>query len=248
MDADKRHQLKQNELAGALARVSTLDFTDRRVLYPTLVILVAAILLGAYKFRQWQQSKSAAQTWTALIDVGDVVPERVDAQLASLRSIIQSAPDRSSAAMARLRLTSALIANGNRTANRGQLDEALAELKLLTGDPAAPSAVRAAAWYNTGLALESKREFDSAEKVYEQLANDPEFVGSPFREIASDRRTRLKDFREPVHFVPGLAPAPGAASRPAADVNATQPATTQPAEAAGRAEPAQPASSPTSPP
>jgi len=209
MDAETRHQLKQNELAAALMRLRTMDQRTTRII---VIIAVAIVLVAAWRVTGWVSQRSAEQAWRALaaVDVGGSVPvAELPAAIAELRSAANDSHD-AVALSARLRLAAALLRQAD---NDPQVAEAnTAEARQiatdLVGQSDLPVTVTGPAYYLLGRIHENAREWDAARQVYETLT-ESRFAGSPFQRIAGEKLTTLDELSKVrVELQPGLPPAP----------------------------------------
>ena len=209
MDAETRHQLKQNELAAALMRLRTMDQRTTRIV---VIIAVAIVLVAAWRVTGWFSQRSSEQAWQALgsVSIGSYMPaEELPGAIAELR---QSANDRRDevAMSARLRLAAALLHQADLDAATAEANTAEARQIVtgLTGRADAPLAVSGPAYYLLARIHENAREWDAVRKVYETLT-ESDFAGSPFQRIAEDRLATLDEVsRERVTLLPGLPPPP----------------------------------------
>jgi predicted negative regulator of RcsB-dependent stress response len=215
MDADTRHQLRQNELAEALARLK--DFSDRRTLAWIAVILAAVLAYAGYKFWGWRQRADLVAASESLASVRGVLdPSLGEAPLDRLRQIIAENDDPGLVALARLQLGHGLETRAESPEASASLHDAQTQYEEILAMPGAPDSIKAAAVYRLGLIRETEREFGEARKRYGSLVDNPSFRGSPFVDFAKTRLEQLDELAEPVVFEPGMKPLP-----------ATQPATAE---------------------
>lgn len=258
MDADTRHQLKQNELAQALGKIRTLG--DRQLIgWIAVLVVIAASYTG---YRMYKGGKAAALEggWAQLANAGSVFnPVNSPEADAQLRALIADQSDPTLLSSARLTLAQTLVrAAYNETQRRELLlKEAEALLRQIIDDPAAPGSVAAAATYAIGSVYESLGQFEQAKASYADLADNARFAGSPFVSIGAERRDSVDELaKTKVVFEPGDPPPP---PKPVAPLGpelpfgpTTEPTTqaSQPTSAdTGDTPPAtQPASQPTDPP
>ena len=64
MDADTRHQLKQNELAETLSKLR--DFSDKRTLTWLAVIVAIALVYAGYRYWSWQHEVGVTEAYQTL--------------------------------------------------------------------------------------------------------------------------------------------------------------------------------------
>ena len=232
MDADKRHQLKTNELAEALTKLR--DFGgDRQTRIWLAVLAVALIVIVGYRTWGRVQAGRLAHGWQTFAEVGPRVETDAAGAAEDLRSLISSAPNRAVAAAARLRLADALrrIAESDPQQADAVLNESVEALAAVVDDDRVSPALVAAASYSLGTSYESLRDFDRAAEAYKLVSEDVRFAGSPFVDMAADRLASLDDLRVPVDFEPGLPPTAEPAEMPTTAATTSQPAT-KPAESA----------------
>jgi predicted negative regulator of RcsB-dependent stress response len=231
MDADKRHDLKSNELAEALAKLRNLG-SDRQTLYWLLALLIVVVAFAGYRF--WSRARQAHLTtaWAKLSQYEQRLASDPDASIEGLRTLGGEAANPTLAAAARLRAAAALRERAFAQPDRQQdlLEESLATLRLVTEPPGTPPALVAAALFSMGTSYESLRQLDQAAQVYQRIVNESQFAGTPVREEAADRLASLDELRTPVAFVPGLPPPPTTQRvvTPARVFPQTQPTDTQP--------------------
>lgn len=210
MDADTRHQLKQNELAEALARLR--DFSDRRTAAWLAVILVIALGYAGYKFWRWQQRVQVVESYQTLASAGTGVVDASlgDAPLAQLRQLIADNSQPGLVALSRLQLAQGLEARGQTAETASKLTEAETQYQAILDMPEAPKYIKAAAVFRLGMLYETRREFDRARETYTGLSEDARFAGSPFIELATQRLEQLDRLALPIDFEPGVRPLPAA--------------------------------------
>lgn len=208
MDAERRHQLKTNELGEAFEKISSFDFTDRRFIGG--VVAVVAIVLGYLGWQWWQSSraKALAYGWSELAAVNTMDQVGQSDPVGRLRIIIKNNSDPGLLAAARLRLASALRVEAQRLPLQREtlLREGIEELDKSIQDKAVvPEWVAAALYAQAGL-YEELRRFDDAAARYRSL-EDARFAGTPFQMLATARAPSLEELRIDVRFTPGISPA-----------------------------------------
>ena len=239
MDAEKRHQLKTNELAEALGKVR--DFGgDPQTRY--WMIGIAAILVAYAGYRLWNNmaAQRVAAGWHELSQVS--AQDNASVAIDELRTLITQAPNQTAEAVGRIRLAAALRNRADETPAEREslLKEAVETLKPLVSDPNAEASLVAAAAFSLATMNESLREFDAAAVVYKMIVDEKRFEGSPFREASSKRLETLDELRVPIAFEPGMPPEPVAPpidlSRPPGQAS-VQPVTAAPPPAAATPKP-----------
>ena len=216
MDADKRHQLKQNELAEALTRLR--DFNDPRFIYA--VVALVAIGLGVLGYYGWQYSRRHAleQGWQRLASTTSGLATDDETRLASaqdeLRSMIQDTKDPALAGYARLELATSRITQAFRqpTQRKAAFEEAATLLEQIRRDPQCPPLLDAAATFALASTYESLDQFDKAKELYQTLIDEQRYQGFAYKNVAAERLSNIDKLKAPVAFVPGTPPPP--ASQP----------------------------------
>ncbi len=248
MDAQRRHELKTNELSEALERI--MSWNDPTLKYWLGGILLVLLVYGGYRLWGWNRLQTRIAGWERLIHLDTSAADPAADPVAELRSLADSSADRSLSGAARLRLAQALVERAERfpAEREALLHQAAGELQSMIGDPGLPASLVAAATYALASVHESLRDLPGAEAAYRTLA-EPRFTGTPFQFLAEERLKTLPDLARPVAFVEGKAPPPPAlppAPGPeapgigdAAPPTATGPAAPQ--EPAPSAEPGEPA-------
>lgn len=208
MDADTRHQLKQNEFAEALSRLR--DFTDARFWYCVIVIVIVAGGWAGYRLWQGQQAATLESNWSRLLAIRMMDPGGVGESINQLNALISDNSDPKLVAAARLRLGNALTLQTLMDPMRREslLREAVEVYAAIANAPEVPDSIAAAATYALGTAHESLREFDEARRTYEALGAEERFAGTPFKELAAQRLETLDEVTAKVVFMAGQAPPP----------------------------------------
>lgn len=212
MDADKRHQLKQNELAEALARLR--NFNDPRFIYG--IVALVAIGLGVLAWYGWQYSRRHAleQGWQRLslasAGLASNDTNRVTAAQEDLRSMIADTKHAGLAGYARLELAASRIAQAFRQpAQRpAAFEDAASLLEQIRATPESPRTLQAAATFALASTYESLRRFDKAKELYKILTDEPQYQAFAYKTLAEDRLSSLDTLLKPVTFEPGTPPQP----------------------------------------
>jgi hypothetical protein len=229
MDADTRHQLRQNELAEALSKI--WDLSDRRSLTWLGVIVVIALAYAGYKYWGWRQQADLIQAERVLSSLNPADPSLGNAPLDQLRRLIAENSDPGLLGRARLLLAQGLEARGLGADGAEKLQQAERVYQEILAMPQAPAAVKAPATYRLGILYETRRDFESARKTYTSLSTDSGLAGSPFTKLAEARLESLDELSKPVEFEAGVRPlSTEETEEPAPDVGAAP--ETQPAGAA----------------
>jgi len=257
MKAERRHELKENELAQALGDLATYVRTHGTRLVLIVGGAVAALLVGWYYVSS--RSEAASRDWqryTELLSTQDQLG--LEGTVGEFREIGDNASKDALAMHALARaghnaLTLALQAPTASDAQRytREAEEAFNELlRRFRGKPIARGVAL------SGLALAAENRFivdgdasqkEVARRHLESIKNDPELNATPMQSQAISRLNILDDIFKPVTFdPPRLPPKPAAApseatgdlpgfiSPPASDVD---PADEAPSGAADTQEP-----------
>jgi hypothetical protein len=206
MDADKRHQLRQNELAEALGRLR--DFTDRRTVVWGLVILAIALGYGGYKLWKYRESRNVIASYRTLNSLNAHDVSLGEAPLTQLRQLVANSRQPALIALARLQLAQGLEARAEQADDPTRLAEAQSQYQTIVDMPDVPPHIRAAAMYRLGVLHETQRDFAQARQTYESLSRDARYEGSPFQELAVTRLEHLDDWAVPIAFRSGSKPLP----------------------------------------
>lgn len=203
MDADTRHQLKQNELAEVLGKLQSVDRTT--VMWIVAIVLILA-LWGGYKAYGWWQQQQQAATWAEFIVASPQARPGQAPPTQTLREFINSdSPEL--ADLARVRLAAALVqeASSGAAGADQKLQEALSAVQTTAADTTAPLAVRGPAYLLMARIYEDQGDWDAARATYETLAQD-EFAGSPAHELAKANLSDLDLVSTEFTFAPGMSP------------------------------------------
>jgi len=264
MDADTRHQLKQNELFEAMRNLRTV--LEPPTVYWLLLIIVIVAAWGGYKIYKSTRESSLAAQWQGVITVESITADGVsDEALARLRDAVSDSKNPAVEAAARLRLGHALLARSySDEAKREALGREAVEVLSPATDPTkTPAPFAAAAQFALGSAYETLRQFADARTAYETIADQPAFLDLPYTTLAAQRLDSLNDLESPIKFVAGEAPPPAPPATAPAPVQirpttrpaaiATQRATpaeqpAEPSEEPQTNEAAEPTTQPTAPP
>lgn len=199
MDADTRHQLKQNELAEALEKVKHLDRT-------TILLIIGAVALlivfGGVRLMQWQTAESNKQAWSEFFWLDAQASGDRAALLAELRPIAAEGDARGGAAA--LRIASLLLGEAMEDPETGaaKAAEAAAALEPVVGTTQ-PAEILAPAHFLLAQANEWQEQWDRARQHYQAL-EDPRFAGSPLQQLAVDRLAGLEELATiELTFTPG---------------------------------------------
>ena len=206
MDADSRHQLKQNELVEFL---SQFRHPDRNTLATIGVVL--AVVLGYVGWRAWGYFSltSREHAWEHVAQItGD--PNNISVQAQLREAAAQAGP---AGDLARIRLATALLtqaADDGDLAASGKAGAEVAKLmQPMVDRPDVPTALAGSATMLLAQALEAQRDLDGARKYYQALvSNGSRFAGYPVQDAARVQLTSLDTLKREVVFLPGAAPQP----------------------------------------
>ncbi len=210
MDADTRHQLKQNELAEFLGRLR--DLNDPRFRYTIAVVVVAVIAIAAWQLVKFQQRHAQEESWRRLTDLavatGTTDPTELATATDGLRAFVQETSDPALAGYARLQLARLRYdqAFNDPQQRPAGFEEAAALLEEITGTPGMPPKVAAAALFLLATTHESLGQADAAATLYERLASEEQYSGAGFAKVVDERLEDIDELRTPIVFEPGDPP------------------------------------------
>ena len=204
MDAERRHELKENALATTLVRV--WEQLDRYSTPLAIALAAVAVIVGGYRLWTWNSALKIEQGWAQLMDVGPASESDSQGNVDSLREIGSRNLHPTLDAAVHLRVASELTRGvAGRSAER--IFEAVRELEEVTNAAGAPAPIRAAAEFRLATLFETLGKFEDAQQRYRNLTENPEFAGSPFQDLSNERLTSLDTIRKPVEMIAGLPPA-----------------------------------------
>ncbi len=213
MEAERRHQLKTNELAEALTKVRAFWNDPQTVYWLAGIALVLAIWVG-YKVWNNIQARQQAGGWAQLSEVGEQLAANAPGALNTLRDLVKDAPSAAVEGNARLQLGRVLRVDALKVTpvDENMLRESVQVLQPMIDRADMPPTLAAAAAFSLATTQESLRQFDEAQRTYEKLMNDPRLAGSPFVERAKERLASLDELRKPIAMAEGLPPPPPTAA------------------------------------
>lgn len=222
MDANTRHQLKQNELAEALAKLRSMN--DPRFLWGLVIVGAAVcVVLGWYAYRYTRQNaleRDWAQLGRLMVGVAAEDPATAQAAQGELAAAIQEWSDPTLRGYGQLQLARAKVDQAylNPGARQAALGEAAEMLNKIRSAPDTDAALHAAATFLLATTYESLRDFEGAKSLYQSLVDGPRYAGSPFQRLATDRLKDIDKLSDAIAFLPGSppppAPPPGGATPP----------------------------------
>lgn len=221
MDADTRHQLKQNELAEALGRLR--DWNNPSTRYTLMGLLVIVVFFTGWQWFGYTNRRGAEQAWERLASFQTALANPDVAQVSAaedgLRVLIQKSSEPALAGFARLLLAESRYKSGlaKPEERADAFGEAAGVLEQVLAGEDPPVPVEAAALFALASTRESmsvlpdadrKAELDRARELYQKLTQDARFSGSPYVELATQRLETLDDLRTPIVLVAGDRPPP----------------------------------------
>lgn len=210
MDADTRHQLKQNELAEAINRLR--DWDDPRLRWGLVVLAVLA--LAVIGWFSWQASVEYAleQDWQRLADIAMAMEADEQGAEDDLRALIADASSPVLAGYARLRLASARVneAMEDPSVRQQALTEAEDELDKVVNNHGGSPMLAASAMFALASVKESLGDMSGARALYESLGESSEYAGSPYQSLAEARLEDMGALETEIAFAPGAPPEPEA--------------------------------------
>ncbi|MFH1746702.1 MAG: hypothetical protein ABIG44_06610 [Planctomycetota bacterium] len=237
MDAEKRHQLKTNELAQALSKIK--DFGgDSTMRYWLLAIVVVIVAFLAYRMWGSMHSAQLAAGWQSLSEINTLPGSELAAAVENLRNVATGTTDKALIASARIRLGAVLRRQAETQSDNRQslLAESATVLQQAVDDPDTPAPLAATAAFSLATTCESLSHYEpdrlnQAQELYRQLVDEPRYAGTPFTIMAEGRLENFADLHEKIDFLPGAPPpvgadAPSSEPLPVTSAPATQPAAT----------------------
>lgn len=226
MDADRRHELKQNELADAIERIR--NATDKSTLAWAGVLVAIVVVWFGWRFVNAQAEASLKAEFGALAEV-DISPEGItDDTLANLRDMAASSPNTKFENFARLKLAAALRVMSEKNAQPELLQEAESQYQLVRNSSRATPAEKAGAMFQLAQLAEERRAFDEAKALYEEIVDSEAYVGTGFDSLATSALTNIDELPRKFVLEPGMPPTPAASSTPTFSTPGMQPPTADP--------------------
>jgi uncharacterized protein (UPF0147 family) len=221
MKADERHQLKQNELAEALAQLR--DWNSPTTRYTLLVLALVAIAFGAWRVWAYHQRHTLEQGWQRLGTIEMTLSGKDQAAAAGaaseLRALIQETSDPGLQGYARLRLARERVqeAFSKPEERQAAFAEAVQILEQIIHGPNTPASLEAAASFALGSTHEClatvepasrQSQLDKAAELYQKITQEPRFKGTPYPTLAAERlKTMATLLKTAIAFTAGPAPA-----------------------------------------
>lgn len=212
MDADTRHQLKQNELAEALMRLRELK--DPRVLYSLVAVVVVVVAVVAWygwrSSRQYAAEQSSQRLGQIQENLMRADPLQITAAQADLRALAADAANPALTASAQLLLARAYYDEALQSSDKRteSFQQAATVLEQMRASSSTPAVMRAAASFLLGSTYESLARFDDARKVWQELVENPQYVGTPYPMVAEGQLESLNEISVDVAFAQGGPPMP----------------------------------------
>ncbi len=221
MDADTRHQLRQNELAETLLRLRSWDNPSTR--YALLAVVAVLLIVGGWK--AWSYSRAAAveRDWRSLTSVNESLLMGADAATAQgeLQSLINGGANEAVQCYARLALAQTRIQQALEDPEQREagLTEARTLLQEVVSDGGASGALRAAASYGLATVKEWDHDYAGARELYQSVVdNAAHYAGSPWVQMSQDRLLDIDELEAEVVFAAGAPPTAGAATGAKRDI------------------------------
>lgn len=189
MDAETRHQLKDNELAQVLEQLRN---PRREVIYWIGAVIAVILLVVAIRFAMWTNSRSAETSWWVAAG-RDMTLTEPAAIISDLKNRVSQLGTDQSAVLARLSLASGLLNESilSPESTEANAQEALQTLQPLLDDRDLDPTWRSAAVLLSATAHENLREYDQAREAYQTLL-EPPLDRSPY---SMDREIQYIDGR-----------------------------------------------------
>ncbi len=211
MDAETRHQLKQNELAGTLDKLREMkDPKYRYTVLGLIALLVAVVVWNAVSSsRAHAAEKASARLFevTTALAVADEDGAAIARE--NMQAYVDEVSDPALGGYARLSLAGALISDALKNPDQrpAAFENAAALLTEITTNTRTPGPLAAAARFSLATTYESLRQPEKARELYQDLTTDDRFRGSPFELRAFERLNSMDVLEVAVHFEPGDPPA-----------------------------------------
>ena len=210
MDAQTRHNLKQNELAEALFSLRDA-WKNPRARQWTLLILLAVLVFVAVRVWRWSSRNAVHGGWAQLNSVLGEAKEPAEA-IAGLKGMIDRGATPPQLATARLLLAHMLLEEGAKDVAKlkPNAEEAVDVLKLVTTADV-PAQYVSTASFKLATAYETLGRFDDARAAYEHLSSEPQFAGTGYVDLAKRRFETMDAVASVPQFLSGSPPPPASA-------------------------------------
>lgn len=205
MDAETRHQLKQNELAQAISGIA--DFSDKRTWAWLGVILVVIVVYGGYKYVGWRARAVRLEHAQSLSSINIYDSAQSESALNQLRELLGRTNEPELKALTRFKLAQGLELHAG-AEDADKLAAAEAEYQQVLDARGVMSSLKASALYRLALLKENRRDFAGARACLAELSENPNYAGSPLADLAKSRLESLDDLSVPVAMLEGGKPAP----------------------------------------
>lgn len=211
MDAKTRHELKQNELAEALAKLREFDNPSTR--YTLVGIALLIVLIGGWKLWSFANQRAQADKWqrvstlNSTLQAGD--PANADKVIADLRELAGESSDPLISGYARLGIARAKFAAAmtNPDARESEFEAAIEQLEQIVSNANGQPVLLGPALYALASAYESTGQVAKAEECYDRIVSEEDmFAGSPFLGMARERIKNLDRLRGDLGFASGARP------------------------------------------
>lgn len=224
MKSDHRHELKTNELADWIAHFPQWAKENRTTLIVAGAVLVVA--LGVYFWRFYRNASPVTRQQVRLTGLVTELPAQADRIVAGqadaislmpiaedLQDFARTARSDSMAAMALIKRAEALRAelyyrraDAAREEKASQIAQAQSSYREALERGASVPALAATAHFGLGLCEEELGNFDEAREIYQQVADETSYRGTPAQAAAAHRLKTMDDYRTRVVFKPAPDP------------------------------------------
>jgi len=201
MDSEHRHELKENDLARAIAGIG--DWWKNHGRNTMIILLVALLIIAGWRIVNFRSHQTHEQTWAELLTTSN--PD-------VFRSRAASYSDPAAAALANLWGAAGYNARASlpgRTSDRtgadraADLDHAETMLARVIDNPATPKIVRLNAMMFKAAVKENRGEYEEADKIYNHVKQSSEAPGyEAWGHRAQQRLELLANYLSPVVFGP----------------------------------------------
>lgn len=239
MDTQRRHQLRENELAQQLQSLGG-TLREHRKTITTAAVVVVVVVVAGYLYANHREA-ARRDAWTALTEA-----QRAASAEERVRKLLDVADQGVDPAITRTALRTALEAalsgmSQSRDRNETAAAQRCADLARnvcdrIMRDLRDQADVVALARMAQAVLAEDRRDYAEAERIYREIAGDPALKESPVAAQAKFRLDHVNDWKQPVVFAPASVPASAPASAPAASQPPASAPTAPPTSASAPAE------------
>lgn len=189
MKAERRHNLKSNELADSLGQLTSFLRQHGSKLLAGLLLVVLALAVGLYLYRSGKQEQERA--WQQLVAAVD---GRAGLRADDLERLAEQAGDKDLAAYAWLQLGDQLlneyllVPEIDRTSTAEKVERAS---KIVADNYGEQKLIAVRAKINLGILYEDLGRWDSARQIYQELAKDGSLGSLGFKSYLAYRTSNL---------------------------------------------------------